>query len=564
MTNSRGKGKGDKRQWTPSPTKRQFAPNLSIGQFIPKLSIGQFAHPSRGRLTKASMSRFESRFSRFAGSNLWVSWKIRHVTQRGHSTKSSKPKKGVYGDVQKTKFFKGHLPIEEASTSKLKSIIQVVGQDVHCWQWWFFARGLVILSTVFVSNGVGHVFRTDAPTSPKSPAQREPRTLRVGSAEKQRVVMCLFLQCWCLWAVIGCVRQSRASCDIVEDDSGAYAVFTEQGSFASQMAGAEVQVKMEDAPRLLKILESKCPDVSIRRPRPNWLKSWANIEDLVVFLQRNLFGHPSAGLLWKREFEEVLLDFRWYRVPNCECLFVHRKQGLFLSVYVDDIKMVGQKQHLVPMWMMLMETVGLDELYFWSRILGIYSTWMQTEWNHWGIHKNVWIADFCWSNSKIPGWERFTQKQWRGSTTLKDMVENALSDIASWQSKKWSNFTKFQVFVWMIINSNRRNLNQFENYHQRAHELSWNACIWHELDDQTFDGMSRHLQEQSQNGLRIRRMFGNIDIIHSSHQINSDKMVMWLARFSIVDWVYFKIQNLPATLRIRNKFRCESYVSSEG
>ena len=45
--------------------------------------------------------------------------------------------------------------------------------------------------------------------------------------------------------------------DIVEDDSGAYAVFIEQGSFASQMARAEVQVKMEDAPRLLKILESE-------------------------------------------------------------------------------------------------------------------------------------------------------------------------------------------------------------------------------------------------------------------------------------------------------------------
>ena len=70
---------------------------------------------------------------------------------------------------------------------------------------------------------------------------------------------------------------------IVEDVSGAYAVFTEQGSSASQMMAAKVmdviarlpdcagqaadavsaytQVKIEDAPELLKIPKSECPDV---------------------------------------------------------------------------------------------------------------------------------------------------------------------------------------------------------------------------------------------------------------------------------------------------------------
>ena len=30
-------------------------------------------------------------------------------------------------------------------------------------------------------------------------------------------------------------------------------------------------------------------------------------------------------------------------MPIWECLFVHRKQGLFLSVCVDDIEMAGRK-----------------------------------------------------------------------------------------------------------------------------------------------------------------------------------------------------------------------------
>ena len=75
---------------------------------------------------------------------------------------------------------------------------------------------------------------------------------------------------------------------IVKDGSGVCAVLTEQDLSASQMTAAKVmdviarlaecdgqadavsastQVKLEDAPRLLKIPKSECPDVWIRLPR---------------------------------------------------------------------------------------------------------------------------------------------------------------------------------------------------------------------------------------------------------------------------------------------------------
>ena len=101
--------------------------------------------------------------------------------------------------------------------------------------------------------------------------------------------------------------------DIVKDNSGFYAVFTEQGSSASQMTAAKImdiisrllgcdgqaadavsaytQVKMEDAHKLLKIPKSECPDIEIRLPRHNWPKSWSSMEDPVVLLERNLYGH---------------------------------------------------------------------------------------------------------------------------------------------------------------------------------------------------------------------------------------------------------------------------------
>ena len=136
--------------------------------------------------------------------------------------------------------------------------------------------------------------------------------------------------------------------DILKDDSGSYAGFTEQGSSASQMTAAKVmgiisrlpgcagqaadavsaytQVKMEDAPKFLKIPKSECPDIWIRVPRHKWPKSWSSTEDPVVPHERNFFGHPLAGLLWERQFQKILLKNCWEKVSNWECFFVHREK----------------------------------------------------------------------------------------------------------------------------------------------------------------------------------------------------------------------------------------------
>ena len=104
--------------------------------------------------------------------------------------------------------------------------------------------------------------------------------------------------------------------DITKDDSGSYAVFTEQGSSALQMTAAKVmdfisrlpgcagqavdavsaytQVKLEDAHKLLKVPKSECPDISTRLLRHKWPKSWSSMEDPVVPLERHLYGHPLA------------------------------------------------------------------------------------------------------------------------------------------------------------------------------------------------------------------------------------------------------------------------------
>ena len=68
-----------------------------------------------------------------------------------------------------------------------------------------------------------------------------------------------------------------------------------------------------------------------------------------------------AGLLTERPFEKVLLKHGWEKIPNWECLFGHREKGLFLSVYVDDIKLAGKIQNIDPMWKVLNKEVDLGD-----------------------------------------------------------------------------------------------------------------------------------------------------------------------------------------------------------
>ena len=101
--------------------------------------------------------------------------------------------------------------------------------------------------------------------------------------------------------------------DIVKDDSGLYAVFTEQGSSASQMTVAKVMDVVSrlpgcarqaaDANTQVKMGMSRILDSP---PKHKWPKSWSSMEDPVVPLERNLYGHLLAGRLQERQFERAV------------------------------------------------------------------------------------------------------------------------------------------------------------------------------------------------------------------------------------------------------------------
>ena len=184
----------------------------------------------------------------------------------------------------------------------------------------------------------------------------------------------------------------------------------------------------------------------------------ANMEDPVVPLERNLFGHPLAGLLWERQFEKILLKHGWEKVSSWECLFVHREKGLFLSVYVDDIKLAGKKQNINPMWKLLIKEVDLGEptSFFDHVYLGCTQRQCQTRKHTVDIYRTMF-------ESRISAGATGNYQAWkirifvRGPTTWKVMPRSVWNDIANWRTKPLTNYTKYQRHELTTINSKKKN-----------------------------------------------------------------------------------------------------------
>ena len=158
----------------------------------------------------------------------------------------------------------------------------------------------------------------------------------------------------------------------------------------------------------------------------------------------------------------------------------------------------------------------------WSRKLGMYSTWMQTEWNYfWGIHKDVWITYFCWSNWEVTRMGEASRKVC-GTVLRRGRTCSILRWAKLWIGKQesgagiqsfksllgWSPIQTGRTWIsWRIITSLLTNCLK-------------TVCICHELEDQTFCGLSTNLQEQSQKWTQAcdRRLARLISYIHHTYE----------------------------------------------
>ena len=102
---------------------------------------------------------------------------------------------------------------------------------------------------------------------------------------------------------------------------------------------------MSEAPRLLGLPEKKCPLVWTK-PAPSRRRKQWDATAAVIPLERNLYGHPLAGLLWERGLEEVLFGN------------TSGKKEVFTSIEISSVlvRTCGPHQddwhegNVVPMW----------------------------------------------------------------------------------------------------------------------------------------------------------------------------------------------------------------------
>ena len=115
-------------------------------------------------------------------------------------------------------------------------------------------------------------------------------------------------------------------------------------------------------------------------------------------------------------------------------------------------------------------------------------TWVysKTMWNKqrncFQLQSHVWIANFRGENRKASIlWESsyFFMVLWYG----RPYEEMCGAILASWQTKRLNNSTKYLFHAWTTTTSKKKKWNLLEICHMYALKLFWNAYTWHELDD---------------------------------------------------------------------------------
>ena len=222
--------------------------------------------------------------------------------------------------------------------------------------------------------------------------------------------------------------RSVLSGDIIEDDSGAYAVFAEQGSSASQMTAAKKHGRYCKMTRLWPT--SSWRSISWHSNKIGRCSQTAQNSEIGMFLMFGYAFHDTNGqnhcekvkILWYilngtctvthwldcsgKDNSKTLywnLDGRKYRIGNA-CSFIGNK-GYFCQ-YVDDIKMAGKNQNLAPMWKRWWKTWILTNPHHFLYHVHLGCTQRECKPNETVIEqftKDVWITYFRWSSRKITG-----------------------------------------------------------------------------------------------------------------------------------------------------------------
>ena len=250
--------------------------------------------------------------------------------------------------------------------------------------------------------------------------------------------------------------------------------------------------------------KSECPDIWIRLPRHKWPKSWSSMEDPVVPLERNLYGHPLAGLIWERHFEKVLSEHGWgkFQIVNAYSL-TEKKDCSCLCMWMFFLN-----------WLERNRTSTQCGKYSWETLIWENRHHSLTTFIRVALKENVKQAKILWKITGIclnpeslqeqkqsyPTSENLTQTFPHGLMIWMVMQRNAWKGVANWRIKQLSSYIKSQHHALATTNSRRKKYDLSENCERFAHNLFWHACTWRALVDLIFCGLWTNLLVLSPSG----------------------------------------------------------------
>ena len=252
---------------------------------------------------------------------------------------------------------------------------------------------------------------------------------------------------------------------------------------------------------------------------------------------RSPSGRTVMGkAIWENPVEIRLGE----RFPLGNAYSYTAKKRLFLSVYVDDIKVAGKKQNINPMWKVLNKEVDMGEPTF--SLDHVYLGCLNPEFPQEQLKnyhaRKIWVS-------------------LRGHMTWRAMPRNVWNDIVSWRTKRLNNSTKYQLHALMTITSKKKNWNPWENGQKCALKLFWNACTWLVLEDPIFYGQWTNLHDQLPN--RPKPVTNDSLVWYPkfiTHVTTSD-IVMWETLQNNAGWDCFETPILQEILRTQNLIQVE-------
>ena len=293
---------------------------------------------------------------------------------------------------------------------------------------------------------------------------------------------------------------------------------------AADAVSACTQVKMENAPKLLKIPKSECPDIWIRLPRHKWPKSWVQYgrPSRSSWTKRNLYGHPLAGLLWEKQLEKIQLKHGWEKSFQLRML-IRTSWKRIIIVCVCGWHQIDWNE--TKYWPHVESTKERSwfrrtDVIPWSCIPGVYP---KTMWNKRGycgqLQNHVWVQNFRRSNGKI---SRLGKTDYLFAVLWHGRSCQEVCGMLLWVDKQ-DDSTTLQSIITMPFTTTtlkKKNWNPWENCQKCALKLFWNACIWHVWEDLIFYGQSTNLHERSQIGSQAcdKRLSRLISHIHCTSE----------------------------------------------